>query len=229
MSSVMFDLLSDNLRSKAAEYLVADIKARGNHLLTGFLGTPYLCHVLSSHDRTAVAYDLLLQESFPSWLFPVKMGATTIWERWDGEKPDSTFQDKNMNSFNHYAYGAIGDWLYRVVAGIEILKPGYKQILIQPHPDNRLSYARASFESVYGEIVSGWVLRDGNLNVSVTIPPNASAVVRLPRTTAAQITCNGVSINSPITGFKNVREQNGDTLFEAGSGRYEFRYLYSAE
>ncbi|HKB45073.1 MAG TPA: family 78 glycoside hydrolase catalytic domain, partial [Chitinophagaceae bacterium] len=147
-----FGLLPENIRPKSIQYLIDDIKSRGNHLSTGFLGTPYLCHVLSQNGRTDVAYDLLLQETYPSWLYPVKMGATTIWERWDGQKPDSTFQDKGMNSFNHYAYGAIGDWMYRVVAGIEIGKPGYKHILIQPQPDKRLRYAKASYESDYGQI-----------------------------------------------------------------------------
>ena len=136
----MFDLLPENLRAKSARFLVDDIKSRGNRLSTGFLGTPYLCHVLSDNGYTDVAYDLLLQESYPSWLYPVKMGATTIWERWDGQKTDSTFQDPGMNSFNHYAYGAIGDWMYRVSAGIEILSPGYKHIAIQPHPTKRLQY-----------------------------------------------------------------------------------------
>ncbi|HMC83964.1 MAG TPA: family 78 glycoside hydrolase catalytic domain, partial [Chitinophagaceae bacterium] len=137
--ALQFDLLPESMRPKATQYLVDDIKGRGNHLSTGFLGTPYLCHVLSSNGRTDVAYDLLLQPTYPSWLYPVKMGATTIWERWDGQKTDSTFEDVGMNSFNHYAYGAIGDWMYRVVAGIEIGEPGYKHILIQPHPDKKFT------------------------------------------------------------------------------------------
>ena len=136
----MFDLLDEQNKNRAVNHLVEYIRERDNHLSTGFLGTPYLCHVLSDNGKTDVAYDLLLQETFPSWLYPVKMGATTIWERWDGQKPDSTFQNKGMNSFNHYAYGAIGDWMYRVVAGMEIGKPGYKHILIQPQPNSRLDY-----------------------------------------------------------------------------------------
>jgi alpha-L-rhamnosidase len=109
--ALMFDLLSEEQKPKAIEYLVENIKGRKDHLSTGFLGTPYICHVLSENGKTDVAYDLLFQEKFPSWLYPVKMGATTIWERWDGIKTDSTFQNKGMNSFNHYAYGAIGDWM----------------------------------------------------------------------------------------------------------------------
>ncbi|HEX2536005.1 MAG TPA: family 78 glycoside hydrolase catalytic domain, partial [Chitinophagaceae bacterium] len=107
-----FDMLPDTLRPQAAKRLVDNIRSYNNHLTTGFLGTPYLCHVLTRYGYDSVAYQLLLQETYPSWLYPVKMGATTIWERWDGQKRDSTFQNPGMNSFNHYAYGAIGDWMY---------------------------------------------------------------------------------------------------------------------
>ena len=120
------------------------MKTRG-HLTTGFVGTPYLCHVLSRYGYTDVAYLLLNREEYPSWLYPVKQGATTIWERWDGQKPDGTFQDVGMNSFNHYAYGAIGEWMYRVVAGLEIdpREPGYKHVLVQPQPGGGLTSAEA--------------------------------------------------------------------------------------
>ncbi|NND32419.1 MAG: family 78 glycoside hydrolase catalytic domain, partial [Saprospiraceae bacterium] len=128
-----FDMLPEHLRQQAAERLVQNIKSYGNHLTTGFLGTPYLCHVLSRYGYTDVAFDLLLQKTYPSWLYPVTMGATTIWERWDGIKPDSTFQTPNMNSFNHYAYGAIGDWMYRVMVGLDNQDDsvGYKSIRIK--------------------------------------------------------------------------------------------------
>ena len=162
--ALKFNLLPENLRSKAAAFLANDIRERDNHLSTGFLGTPYLCHVLSDNGYTDLAYDLLLQESYPSWLYPVKMGATTIWERWDGEKTDSTFQDPGMNSFNHYAYGAIGDWMYRVSAGIETMGPGYKHVIIQPHPTTKLTYSKASFEGPYGTIASGWENKNGKSN-----------------------------------------------------------------
>jgi alpha-L-rhamnosidase len=224
--ALMFDLLPENMRSKATQYLVEDIRDRGNHLSTGFLGTPYLCHVLSQNGRTSVAYDLLLQQTFPSWLYPVKMGATTIWERWDGQKTDSTFQDKGMNSFNHYAYGAIGDWMYRVITGIEIGQPGYKQILIQPKPDKRLSYAKASFESSYGEITSGWEIKDGKMIMHIKIPANTTATVTLPSVSSDQVTENGTSIT---TAFKNIKQDNGNTILEIGSGEYIFEYPYQVK
>ncbi len=163
--ALRFGLLPEELRSKAAEFLVADIRSRRNHISTGFLGTPYIAHELSKAGYTDVAYDLLLQETYPSWLYPVKMGATTIWERWDGQKTDSTFQDAGMNSFNHYAYGAIGDWMYRISAGIETAEPGYKKLILQPHPTGRLSYAKAAFESPYGKVASGWERKDGKIIV----------------------------------------------------------------
>jgi alpha-L-rhamnosidase len=220
-----FGLLPEALRSKATGYLVADIKERGNHLSTGFLGTPYLCHVLTANGKTDVAYDLLLQQTFPSWLYPVKMGATTIWERWDGQKTDSTFQDVGMNSFNHYAYGAIGDWMYRVAAGIEIGAPGYKHILIQPQPNKQLTYAKASFESSYGTIASGWEMKDGKLVVTIKVPANTTATIVLPSAQAASVTEGGTAL-SPA--FKNVKQDKNNLVIETGSGDYSFEYTPAA-
>lgn len=221
--ALMFNLLPENLNQKAAAFLVQDIKSRRNHLSTGFLGTPYLCHVLSDYGYTDVAYDLLLQETYPSWLYPVRMGATTIWERWDGQKTDSTFQDPGMNSFNHYAYGAIGDWMYRVSAGIEIKKPGYKEILIQPHPSKKLSYSKATFESSYGTIVSGWERIGNKMVIRVTIPANTTATIKLPAGTS-KILENGRSISeNPL--FAESRTEGNIVLFDIGSGNYTFEYL----
>lgn len=218
-----FGLLPENLRANATDYLVSDIKSRKNHLSTGFLGTPYLCHVLSDNGKTDVGYDLLTQESFPSWLFPVKMGATTIWERWDGQKPDSTFQDKGMNSFNHYAYGAIGDWMYRVVAGIEIGKAGYKQILIQPQPNDKLSFAKASLESNYGQISSAWERKNDKMRFTVKIPANTTAIIRLPNAQLDKISESGNVITANAA-FKNLKTEAGNAIFEVGSGEYVFEY-----
>ncbi len=217
-----FGLLPEALRPKATGYLVDDIKSRGNHLSTGFLGTPYLCHVLSSNGRTDVAYDLLLQQTYPSWLYPVKMGATTIWERWDGQKTDSTFEDVGMNSFNHYAYGAIGDWMYRMVAGIEIGDAGYKHILIQPHPDSKLTYAKSSFESSYGQIASGWEMNNGKLIIKVKIPANTTATITLPNAQTDKVTESGIAIGSA---FKNAKQDNNNVVLEVGSGDYSFEYM----
>ncbi|MCK9205406.1 MAG: glycoside hydrolase family 78 protein, partial [Bacteroidales bacterium] len=161
--ALQFDMLPENLRSQAVDRLVQDIDDYDNHLTTGFLGTPYLCHVLSRFGKADVAYQLLLQETYPSWLYPVKMGATTIWERWDGIKPDGTLQTPGMNSFNHYAYGAIGDWMYREVAGIntETDGAGYKKIRIQPYIEKGLTHASASLMTNYGTVSSSWKSEDG--------------------------------------------------------------------
>jgi alpha-L-rhamnosidase len=221
--ALMFNLLPDNLREKSAGFLVEDIKSRRNHLSTGFVGTPYLCHVLSDNGYTDVAYDLLLQESYPSWLYPVKMGATTIWERWDGQKPDSTFQDPGMNSFNHYAYGAIGDWMYRVSAGIETMGPGYKHLILQPHPSKKLTYSKASFESSYGTVASGWERKGTKLIIGVRIPANSIATIILPVDSPAKATENGKSI-SENKNFSGIRTEGKKLLIEAGSGDYVFEY-----
>ena len=179
--ALAFDLLPPWMRAEAAGRLAADVRKFG-HLTTGFLGTPVLCEALSENGYVDEAYMLLNRSEYPSWLYPVTKGATTIWERWDGIKPDGSFQDAGMNSFNHYAYGAIGEWMYRVVAGIEIdeAQPGYKHILIQPRPGGGLTYAKASVESMYGKVAAGWEIIDGKLIVRVAVPSNTTATVRLP-------------------------------------------------
>lgn len=212
--ALMFDLLPEGKRANAARYLVEDIERRYNHLSTGFLGTPYICHVLSKAGYDSVAYKLLFQERFPSWLYPVKMGATTIWERWDGIRMDSSFQDKGMNSFNHYAYGAIGEWMYRRVAGIETdeAKPGYKRIVFQPTPGGRFRWVKASHESPYGEVASSWEKKDGAMVYTFRVPVNATAEIRLPEAKGKKITIGGKPVQ--------VREEQGRMVLERGSGSY---------
>lgn len=222
--ALKFNLLPENLRSKAAAFLASDIKDRDNHLSTGFLGTPYLCHVLSDNGYTDLAYDLLLQESYPSWLYPVKMGATTIWERWDGEKTDSTFQDPGMNSFNHYAYGAIGDWMYRVSAGIETMGPGYKHVIIQPHPTTKLTYSKATFESSYGTIASGWERKDGKVIIKVKIPANSSATIILPASGLNKVTESGKQLSQNIY-LKDIKASDNKVTLQTGSGEYSFEIV----
>jgi len=218
-----FDMLPENLRSYAAEKLVENIKSYGNHLTTGFLGTPYLCHVLTRFGYDDVAYTLLLQETYPSWLYPVKMGATTIWERWDGIKPDGTFQTPGMNSFNHYAYGAIGDWMYRVVTGIDTEEsaPGYKSIVIKPHLDNRLTQASSEFKTGYGIVKSSWKTSDTQNTFEFIVPSNTRAVVSIPSNSIEAISESG----KPILTLKDmtVKGLEGNYVkIEVGSGSYSF-------
>jgi len=200
--ALAFDLLPESLLPAALDWLVRDIQERKNHLSTGFVGTSYLPFVLSRYGRFDVAYTLLFQTSWPSWLYAVTQGATTIWERWDGWTHDKGFQDPGMNSFNHYAYGAIGDWLYRVVAGIEAdpAQPGYRHILLQPQPAPGLTHARAAFDSMYGSIISDWRIEDGKFEWNVVIPPNTSATVTLPgETTGKEFEAGTYHFSVPIT------------------------------
>jgi len=218
-----FDMLAEPLRAQAAEKLVENVKSYGNHLTTGFLGTPYLCHVLSRFGYTDVAYSLLLQESYPSWLYPVKMGATTIWERWDGIKPDGTFQTPGMNSFNHYAYGAIGDWMYRVVTGIDTEEsaPGYKSIVIKPSLDNRLTQAASEYKTGYGLVKSSWKTSDSQNTFEFAVPANTKAAISIPAKSIDSITESGKSIST----LKDiiVKGQEGNYVrIEVGSGSYSF-------
>jgi alpha-L-rhamnosidase len=179
--TLAFELLPQAERPMAAARLATDVR-KFKHLTTGFLGTPVLCEALSEYGYLDEAYMLLNRTEYPSWLYPVTKGATTIWERWDGIKEDGSFQDTGMNSFNHYAYGAIGEWMYSVVAGIKIdeNQPGYKHILIQPRPGGGLKYAKSAVESMYGRVASAWEIADGKMKLRVEIPANATATVKLP-------------------------------------------------
>ncbi len=221
--ALQFDMLPEALRTQAAERLVQNVKSYDNHLTTGFLGTPYLCHVLSRFGYDSMAYKLLLQESYPSWLYPVKMGATTIWERWDGEKPDGSFQTPGMNSFNHYAYGAIGDWMYRVITGLDTYEdgPGYKHIKIQPHIGGMLTEAAATLQTYYGELSSGWKLEGTSLRLDIEIPANTTASVYIPAASAGAISEGGVAL-AGVKEAKIAETGKGYVKVEIGSGSYHF-------
>ena len=226
--ALAFGLLPESERAEAAARLAADVRKFG-HLTTGFLGTPLLCQTLSDYGYLDEAYMLLNHKEYPSWLYPVTKGATTIWERWDGIKPDGTFQSPSMNSFNHYAYGAIGDWMYRVVAGIELDEsaPGYKHIFLQPHPGGGLTHAGAAVDSMYGRVSSGWAIADRKLTVTIEVPPNTTATVRLPNAKLEEVSEGG----KPLTGRANISHarQAGDAVvLDVGSGKYIFESAYSA-
>jgi alpha-L-rhamnosidase len=222
--ALRFELLPEDLRAEAARRLAEDVRTR-RHLTTGFVGTPYLCHVLSDAGHLDVAYHLLNREAYPSWLYPVKQGATTIWERWDGIKPDGTFQDASMNSFNHYAYGAIGEWMYRVVAGIEVdaAAPGYKHVLLQPRPGGGLTSVDARLETLHGAVGSAWTIGGDRFELKVEVPPNTRATVRLPGATLAAVTEGGRGL-AGLPGVAAARQDADDVVVELGSGRYAFSY-----
>ena len=218
-----FDMLPENLRTQAAERLAENVKSYGNHLTTGFLGTPYLCHVLTRFGYTDIAFKLLLKEDYPSWLYPVKMGATTIWERWDGQKPDSSFQTPGMNSFNHYAYGAIGDWMYRILVGLDTYEDGvgYKHIKIMPHIGGGFTNAAASLQTYYGTVSSGWKIENDKLLMDIEIPANATATVYVPAANAGTITESGKEV-STLTDVKVSGTEDGYVVLQLGSGVYHF-------
>ena len=215
--ALAFNMLDTETAKKSAAFLAGDVE-QFRHITTGFLGTPLISLTLTDIGRNDLAYHLLNRKEYPSWLYPVTMGATTIWERWDGQKPDSTFQDKGMNSFNHYAYGAIGKWMYQVVAGIGIDEnhPGYKHIIIQPQPGGGLTSARATHQSMYGEIVSGWKLEGKKLTMEVVVPANTSATIYIPGAVSG-ITFNGFSLEQSGIAYK---EKDGKVLGKVGSGMY---------
>lgn len=175
-----FKLAQEKYRERIAKSLETNIANHKNHLSTGFVGTPYLCHVLSENGMHDLAGTIFLKEDYPSWLYAVKKGATTIWERWNSIMPDGSFDESGMNSLNHYAYGSVGDWMYEKLAGINLIKPGYKEIRIQPKFIRGITSVDASFDSVYGMIRSAWSCKDGKITVDVTIPANTTAEVFLP-------------------------------------------------
>jgi alpha-L-rhamnosidase len=218
-----FDMLPEALRAQAAKRLAENVKSYGNHLTTGFLGTPYLCHVLTRFGYTDIAYLLLLQKTYPSWLYPVTMGATTIWERWDGQKPDSTFQTPDMNSFNHYAYGAIGDWMYRVMAGLDTYEDevGYKHSRIKPHIGGGFTNVSASLETYYGKLSSSWKVEGEKLTMEIEIPANTTATVYIPATDATKVLEGG----KPLSAAKEIElagTEEGYVVVKIGSGKYQF-------
>jgi alpha-L-rhamnosidase len=221
-----FGLLPETMRAEAARRLAADVAAM-RHLTTGFLGTPALTRTLSENGYLDAAYGLLLNERYPSWLYPVKHGATTIWERWDGQKPDGTFQDKGMNSFNHYAYGAVGDWMYRVVAGLDTdpAQPGYKHLVVRPQPGGGFAFARAALTTPYGDAASGWSLAGDTLRVTVHVPANARATVHLPAARVEQVREGATAVaGAPGVTAGSVVQSGDRVVVEVGSGDYTFTY-----
>lgn len=178
--ALYFNLAEEKHRERIINTLKAVIAKRNNHLCTGFIGTPYLCHVLTEINHHDIAGSIFLKEDYPSWLYPVKKGATTIWERWNSILPNGDFDTSGMNSLNHYAYGSIGDWMYRRLAGINQLEPGYKRILIKPRFIKGITRVKAAFKCMYGDIKSAWSCKDGCIKVDLSIPANTTAVVYLP-------------------------------------------------
>lgn len=175
-----FDLVKPKYRERILKTLTQNIGEHHNHLTTGFVGTPYLCHCLSENGEHGLADEIFMKEDFPGWLYAVKKGATTIWERWNSILENGDFDESGMNSLNHYAYGSIGSWLYEKVAGIQSMEPGYKKICIRPMLTKGMTEVSAEYESVYGTIKSAWSCKGGKICVDILIPANTTAVLCLP-------------------------------------------------
>ena len=192
-----FGLVEEDFMPEIANRLEQNILAHKNHLTTGFIGTPYLCLALSDNGKHEMAGKLLLQEDPPGWLYEVKMGATTVWERWNSILPDGSFNPVNMNSLNHYAYGSIAYWLYTRLCGLRLIEPGYRRFAVAPFFMKGITHAEMTYESVYGKIEIAWKCENGKITVDLTIPANTSALLTLP--------------------------EKEDTL-ELGSGTYHYEY-----
>ena len=183
--ALKFGLLEESQRPNAVQALVDDIGRRGYRLSAGFVGSSYLPSVLADNGREDIALKLLMQTKWPSWLYAVTQGATTIWERWDGWTEEKGFQDIGMNSFNHYAYGAIGEWMYQRLAGIDLDPevPGYRKLRMRPILGD-LSYVKAAYQTRFGRVESHWTLSDDRFEWRISVPPGTTAVVELPATMA---------------------------------------------
>ncbi len=180
--ALYFGLVPPEFRRRSIDTLVEILGEYDNHLSTGFLGTPYICYALSENGRLDLAYELLQKEDYPSWLYPLSKGATTIWEHWDGIKPDGSMWSDNMNSFNHYAYGAVADWMYSVIGGLDTEEQaaGFKRSRIHPRPGGGLTSAKVAEITPYGELSSAWWLEGGRMTLEVAVPHNTAATVILP-------------------------------------------------
>jgi alpha-L-rhamnosidase len=219
--ALWFDLLPQEKRSMAIKYLVGDIQSRDMHLSTGFVGTSLLMPTLSATGHTPIAYKLLLNDTFPSWGFSIKHGATSIWERWDGWTPENGFQDPVMNSFAHYSFGAVGRWLFQTVAGIDTVEPGFQRLRIHPHPANALTWVKAGYRSLHGQIVTQWRIEGNRLTLAITLPANTAATVYLPTANPTAVT----ESDRPWAQASEVtflRTEAGESLFAVGAGNYRF-------
>ena len=219
--ALAFDLVQGEQAKLAAKYLVEDIEKRGWHLSTGFIGTKHLMLVLSKIGRPDVAYRLLHNDTFPSWGFSIKQGATSIWERWDGWTPEKGFQDAGMNSFAHYSFGAVYQWMVENIGGIRSAAPSYKELLIAPQLDDKLTSAAVAYRSIRGQIATDWQAKDGKLLFNVTIPANITAQVVLPAESAAAITESGQPL-AQASGVQVLRVEGSNVVLSVGSGHYAF-------
>ena len=212
--ALAFGLVPDNRVQSVADKLAAKVASRGGHLSVGFMGVENLLPVLADHGHLDTAYQILRQPDYPGWGYMSSRGATTIWERWDGIRPDGSLQDPGMNSFNHYGLGSVGDWLYRTVGGVAPAAPGYQKILIAPKPGGGLTTATSDLTTGYGQTRSSWTKNGSTMTLQVIVPPNATATVRVPAGSAAAVSAPAQAV---ALGYAN-----GAASFALPSGSYTF-------
>ncbi len=221
--TLYFDLADEADRPRLARDFEKLIENSGNHLTTGFVGTPYLCMALSENGLHDVAGKLFLREEYPSWLYSVRKGATTMWEHWDGIKPDGSFWSRDMNSYNHYAYGAIGEWMFRALAGIDMSEPAYGELVLHPRPIDGLSFVSAWQKTPYGRVRIEWRIEDGQMNVNCKVPGGVTAMLVLEDAELYQVTENG-RILTETDGVIRAWQSENDVMVELESGMYSFKW-----
>jgi alpha-L-rhamnosidase len=219
--ALAFDLVDGGKAKLAAKHLVEDIESRGWHLSTGFIGTKDLMLVLAKIGRNDVAYRLIHNDTFPSWGFSIRNGATSIWERWDGWTPEKGFQTPTMNSFAHYSFGAVYQWMVENIGGIRTDGPAYKCIIIAPQFDGRLTSANMRYDSIRGRIETDWKLSGGRLTIKVTVPANTTATVLIPTKNAANVAESGKPLDK-TEGVKFLRMEGDRAVLSVESGSYQF-------
>lgn len=225
--ALAFDLLPEDKQENAKKFLLEEINNADDHLRTGFLGTPLLSQVLDETGQVDVMYKLLFNETYPSWFYSINQGATTIWERWNSYNKAEGFNPQNMNSLNHYAYGAIGEWMYERIAGISPLEAGYKVIKIAPVPNtNYLTTAAASLQTPYGTVSNSWKITDNQFSMETQIPPNTTAKITIPKIGNEELLIN----NQKLTAIKEIKLLSTSDDFieiEIQPGTYNFITPYN--
>lgn len=223
-----FDLVPTEMRAKLTAKLVENIRALDNHLATGFVGLPYLMHVLTREGHLDLAYTLLNNDTYPSWGYSIKHGATTIWERWNGWHETEGCGDPGMNSFSHYAYGSVGEWLFNTVAGIDVVEPGFTKVRIAPRPGGGLRNAGAVYRTPFGKVLSEWTLEEDVFSLKVVVPPGTTAAVTIPASSLDDVREGGKPINEVAdVATGDAADSVAGVTVEVGSGTFEFTARYA--
>ena len=219
--AIAYDMVKGKRFDQAAKHLIRKIKSTNFHLSTGFVGTTDLMLALAKIGRNDIAYRLFHNDTFPSWGFPIKHGATSIWERWNGWTPDKGFGDPGMNSFAHYSFGAVGQWMFENIAGIKPAQPAYKQIIINPQLGTQITHASTSYDSIRGTVVSDWSINGNRFELKVTVPANTYATVYIPASNENDV-LESASSARKAKGVTFIKLQNGKAIYKVESGSYTF-------